>query len=307
MAMCNGKLLSGSFEDAITPLGVIRAWDLSTGSQIACLPTRRPFLRFEPVSSLAGLSKPFTGPDGTQKGGHASLVMKIRVRSNGDVVTIGRDDSMLISGSDGIYKTKTPLEAAPVDMACGDNLVAIVTNTKELKLSSGSAIDTVVPISMAPTCVAVSPDDSCVAIGGEDNAVHIFDSKGVTKMPKLERHRDAISCVAYSCDSALLASGCANKDLVIWSAKDGSPLVTGLNGFHTTRLSCLAWSPGGKLASGGVDSAIMLWTPETLKEKKPLSGTKLAHTGGGINALVFVNEDTVASAGADACIKFWKV
>lgn len=56
-------------------------------------------------------------------------------------------------------------------MACGDNLVAIVTNTKELKLSSGSAIDTVVPISMAPTCVAVSPDDSCVAIGGEDNAV----------------------------------------------------------------------------------------------------------------------------------------
>ena len=68
------QLLAGSFEDAISPLGVIRAWDLATG-----------------------LATPFAGPDGTQKGGHASMVIKMGVRKNDEVVTIGRDDSLLIS------------------------------------------------------------------------------------------------------------------------------------------------------------------------------------------------------------------
>ncbi|KAL1528950.1 hypothetical protein AB1Y20_010272 [Prymnesium parvum] len=284
LAMSNGKLLSGSFEDAISPIGSIRSWDLSTG-----------------------LATPFTAADGTQKGGHASMVMKIGVRSNGEIVSIGRDDSMLISSADGIYQTKTQLEAAPCDMSCGGSLVAIVTVTKELKLSSSSAIDVVVPVRFEPTCVAVSPDDTCVAVGATDRAVHVFDGRGVHKFTMIERHRDAISCVAYSPDSMLLASGCANKELVIWDAKEGSALITGLQGFHTTRIACLAWSSTGTLVSGGVDSCIFVWTKETLKEKKPYATAKLTHTGGGVNALQFITEDTFASAGADACIKLWKL
>ena len=137
--------------------------------------------------------------------------------------------------------------------------------------------------------------------------MHIFDGKCVTKGLKLERHRAAISCVAYSPDSAKLASGCANKELVIWNAKDGSPLITGLNGFHTTRIACLAWSPGGTLASGGVDATIFVWTKESLAGSKPSATAKLTHTAGGVNALLFAAEDKLVSGGADACIKFWKV
>ena len=45
-----------------------------------------------------------------------------------------------------MYGTKTPLEAAPLDMSVGGTLVAIITNTKELKLTSGAAIENVVPL-----------------------------------------------------------------------------------------------------------------------------------------------------------------
>ena len=63
----------------------------------------------------------------------------------------------------------------------------------------------------------------------------------------------------------------------------------------------------GLLASGGVDSTILIWTPESLENKKPAMKTTLAHSSGGINALAFVSDDKLASAGADACIKFWKI
>jgi len=285
-----GKLLAGSHEDAINPLGVMRAWDLATG-----------------------LCTPFAGPDGTQKGGHQSMVIKMAVRTSGEVVTIGRDDSMLVSSADGVYGAKVGLDAAAIDMGCGGSLVAVITNTKELKLSAGAAIDATVPLKeiaadKGATCVAVAPNDGAIAVGAEDGAIHLYDAKGVTKGLKLERHRDTVSCVAYSPDSSKLASGCANKELVIWNAADGTPLVTGLSGFHTTRLACLAWSPSGSsLASGGVDSTIFVWTADTLKDSKPSATAKLTHTQGGVNSLLFVSEGLLASAGADACIKFWKV
>jgi len=230
----------------------------------------------------------------------------VGVRLNGEIVSIARDDTMIVSSADGVFGTKTALECAPIDMGCGSTLVAIVTNTKELKLATGAAVETTVPLPTAPTCVAVAPNNNTVAVGGEDNAVHLFDSKGVTKGIKLERHRDSISCVAFSSDSTKLASGCANKELAIWSAADGTPLVTGLQGFHTTRIACLAWSPGGTLASGGVDSTIFVWTAASLAEKKPALTAKLTHTSGGVNSLIFAAEDKLVSAGADACVKFWK-
>jgi len=284
MAMSGDKLISGSHEDAMSPGGVIREWDLTTG-----------------------LAKPFKGADGSQKGGHTSMVIKLAVRKSGEVVTIGRDDSLLVSSADGIYGSKVPLDAAPVDMGCGSALVAIVTNTKELKLATGAAIDATVPLDAPPTCVAVAPNDSAVAVGAEDNAIYMYDSKGASKGLKLERHRDTVSCVAFSPDSSQLASGCANKELIIWSVADGTPLITGLSGYHTTRIACLTWASDGSVATGGVDSTIFVWTPETLKDKKPGFTAKLTHTGGGVTALAFVNDKLLASSGQDACIKFWKI
>ena len=56
------------------------------------------------------------------------------------------------------------------------------------------------------------------------------------------------------------------------------------------------------LASGGVDSTINVWD---LENKKVTNQAKLCHTGGGINALVFVGDTTVATCGSDGCIKTW--
>jgi len=112
----------------------------------------------------------------------------------------------------------------------------------------------------------------------------------------------AISALAFSPDGSKLASGCANKEIVVWHVVDMSILVKGLQGFHTARISCFAWNSSGTLASGGVDSTILVWDLET---KKPTASYKLAHASGGVNALCFVDDATVVSCGSDAVIKSW--
>ena len=80
----------------------------------------------------------------------------------------------------------------------------------------------------------------------------------------------------------------------MWDATSGTPLVTGLQGFHTAKVSCMTWSPGGVLASGGVCSSVNVWD---LEAKKPKHALKLLHSNGGVNALCFSDESTLVTCG----------
>ena len=133
--------------------------------------------------------------------------------------------------------------------------------------------------------------------------MHILLPDGSEKLC-LEKHRDQISCVAFSPKADKLASGCANKEIVIWDANAGTPLVTGLNGFHTARISCLAWSPGGTLASGGVDATVLVWDLDNKAVKHKLVQ---AHMGGAIAAISFLSDTEFVSTGGDCCIKKWAI
>uniref|UniRef100_A0A7S4BAX0 Anaphase-promoting complex subunit 4 WD40 domain-containing protein n=1 Tax=Chrysotila carterae TaxID=13221 RepID=A0A7S4BAX0_CHRCT len=132
--------------------------------------------------------------------------------------------------------------------------------------------------------------------------VYLYSPSGALQHT-LSKHRGAISALAFSAGSEQLASGCANKEIVVWDPRAGTPLVLGMQGYHTARITCLQWSAGSVLASGGVDATINVWD---LTEKKPKQQIKLAHQGG-VTAIAFVSEGTLASAGLDACIKTWTV
>ena len=71
------------------------------------------------------------------------------------------------------------------------------------------------------------------------------------------------------------------------------------------RVLCLAWSPSSRLlASGSLDSSIILW--DTQKEATARVALPLAHREG-VHALVFAAEETLVSAGADCCLRVWRL
>ena len=71
-------------------------------------------------------------------------------------------------------------------------------------------------------------------------------------------HTSIVWSVAFSPDGRTIASGSADKDIIIWNMDTGVPLHT-LRA-HQEAIMRVAFSPDGKtLASGGKDKLIHLW------------------------------------------------
>jgi len=271
----SGTLYSGSYQDGTgTLVGLLLGWKLASG-----------------------LATPFAGEP------HANKVMGVGVCGS-TVVTCGSDDSVIFSEAP-TWGEKVPIGACPISFSCATSVACVVTTTDMLVAFSVTKKAKIgeVKLPFSPTCVAVAPTDGVVAVGGEDSAVHLLSIEGKETF-KLERHKAKISCLAYAPSGAQLASGCTNKEIVVWDPNSGTPLVTGLQGFHTATISSLAFGPGDVLASGGVDAMIIVWnlTEKAAKHKLPL-----AHTSGGVGALTWISATELASAGNDGAIKRWAV
>jgi serine/threonine-protein kinase len=82
--------------------------------------------------------------------------------------------------------------------------------------------------------------------GLPDSALHV-----------LKGHSAAVTSLSWLSDGSRLASGSLDKTARLWSATDGSPVLT-INA--SSQVHALAWSPNGSmLASGAEDRSVQLW------------------------------------------------
>jgi WD40 repeat protein len=78
----------------------------------------------------------------------------------------------------------------------------------------------------------------------------------------LHGHRDDVTAIAISPDSAHLASGSADGELRIWDIASGDTSLS--TQAHTTTITSLAWSPDGTiLASSTTDRFVKLWDTQS--------------------------------------------
>ena len=81
-------------------------------------------------------------------------------------------------------------------------------------------------------------------------------------------------------------------------------LVTSRWSFHSGRIHALAWTADGRhCASGSLDTHVYVWSVE-----KPMKNIALKNAGpGGVNAVFWLKDGELASAGADGCVRMWNV
>jgi len=115
-------------------------------------------------------------------------------------------------------------------------------------------------------------------------------------------HTGVVAAVAFSPDNKTIASGSADKTIVLWDAATGKVNATFRE--HGGAVTRVAFSPDGKLlASASADKTVRLWDLSTGKEKTVLRGHEgplldLSFSGDG-KLLASVAQD-------DATVRLWE-
>lgn len=124
----------------------------------------------------------------------------------------------------------------------------------------------------------------------------------------LRRHAEKVSCLAFSHDSRVLASGSFDKVVRLWhipyqkSLPDGMGCLVG----HDHTVSLLSFSPDDKLlASSSWDGTVMIWDmTRRLNMPKPVL-TLYGHKGP-VNGVTFLPDGkTLVTCGDDGTIRVW--
>jgi len=205
--------------------------------------------------------------------GHQIQVQDMKIReSNGDVITVGLDDTLKIISADSknfkddfcIKLTSQPKAIAFIPKQKDKLVIAAYSEIILVNLESGK-VEFTMPVNFEPSCVSVHPTENHVAVGArKDSKVHVFkvnDSfNSFTPQIELE-HRDAITDVAYSPNGAYLAACDANRKVVLYKAPTYELAHNNEWGFHTARVNCLSWCPNSTyLASGSLDTGLIIWS-----------------------------------------------
>jgi len=117
--------------------------------------------------------------------------------------------------------------------------------------------------------IAFFPDGKRLITGGNDRPALIWDTESGKELQRLT-HSDGIRAVAFSPDGEKIITGGQHGIARIWDAESGKELRT-LTGHgnhvpptgHKGGVNAVVFSPDGKkVATGGADNTVIIWTLE---------------------------------------------
>lgn len=237
--------------------------------------------------------------------GHDNQVNQISL-DGGNIVTAGMDDSVRVTSLEPFaYGGDKIGQDSPVAGVVSHGGVSVSASMKTLTVIKDGSVASTVDAAYTPASIAISPKGDEVAVGGQDKKIHIYSLSGttLTETNVLEQHRDFVTALAYSPDGAYLGSGGKDRYVMVW---DNATRETKISGwcFHTGTVTGVAWAPDSlHLASSGIDQDVFVWSVEKKMKRIKIKG---AHRGGA-NAVTWLDNNTVASAGVDCCIKTWTI
>jgi len=248
-----------------------------------------------------GIAVPIAGQ------GHSSSVTQAVVQGS-KLVSVSVDDTARFTPlSPPQYAAQgVKLDSQPQGVAAAHGKdVAVVVTLNSVVVMQGEKVASNTAVKYQPTCVAISGDATEVAVGAKDNTIHIYSLAGSTLTEKtvLTEHRGFLTALSYSHDGKHLASADQNRDIFVWDSASHKLKVKDWV-YHNARITSLAWNPNNNhIVTGSLDSHVYVWS---VAEPNKYIAIKNAHRGG-VNAVLWVDETTVASAGLDCSIKTWTV
>jgi len=143
-----------------------------------------------------------------------------------------------------------------------------------------------------------SQDGSLLATASEDRTIRLHDTSTWAERLVLRGHDGTVFAVSFAPDAATIATASRDRTARLWSSVDGTPKLV-FEG-HAGGVLDVAHSPDGLLvATGSEDSTARVWDAATGREvavlRHPLR----------VNAVAFVGNDRLATAGGDGMVRCW--
>lgn len=265
-------LFSGSFE------GRVCSWDVATGEADE--------IEGDSHSGyIAGLAT-------TQEGA-------------GRIYSVAWDDTVRSAdiGAKTYVGSANKLSGQPKGIAAGNSTVLVGTSEGVEIYNDGKKTGDF-KSDFAVTTVAAH--EGITALGGEDSSVQICDISSSALSPKttIKASRNPVSALAFSPDGSLLAVGDSRGRVLVYKAADGS-MVTDRWTAHTARITSIDWNDNSThVVSGSLDTNIFVWSLANPGDWLQVTN---AHKEG-VNGVAWVDGGSkIASTGADAAVKLWKV
>jgi len=213
--------------------------------------------------------------------GHERVVASIAWNANGNQLASGAWDSTVRLWSrggdvDAVLKGHADAVISVAWSADGKWLASGDSNDSTLRLwsSEGKAGPVLHGHSAYPTEMKWSPDGSRIAVGGRGSdtkgRVGTWTAEGIQSSPMKAHEAGAICGIAWSPDSARLATAGGDPAFNIWTA-DGT-LASRLFGYKRW-LTDIDWSHDGKrIGTSGSDGSVRLWLAEEEPRDKGVTG-----------------------------------
>ena len=224
---------------------------------------------------------------------------------SGRIYSVGWDDTIrsIDIGAKTYTGSTSKLSSQPKGIAAGGSTV-LVANSESVEVFHDGKKTGEFKSKSAVTAVAAH--GSTAAIGGQDSSVQFCNISTTSLSPRkdIKASRDAVSAIAFTPDGTLVAVGDSRGRVLVYKVADGS-LVTDRWTAHSARITSLDWNEKGThVVSGSLDTNIFVWSLNNPGDWLSASNTHKE----GVNGVAWIAGDTkIASAGADATVKLWKV
>lgn len=157
------------------------------------------------------------------------------------------------------------------------------------------------------TCYNSQTENLIVGCG--DGSIVVVDLKTFKLINKFEAHKKdfSVNVVSYSPDGNYLLSGSRDAHLNLFDAKNNFRKLTSIPA-HNYAIYKIEFSPDGKyFATASRDKTAKIWNAEKMEVVVRLDKEKNDGHVNSVNALLWLNNHSFATAGDDRAIIVWEI